>query len=262
MPIRSDDLVFVIEILNFMTNYCLMLGPFFLVVFQIILLKSEKVITNKKQLFLIGLYAVILLSMIGFLFGTETGVDINSGTNWIPIYNAPIYLFLVLVHSFGSTIPTIYLSTKIYRKLEDQILKRKWEFFMIGIHSLNFFMYGTFTSYILRSSIFRFIWSIIGLIIVLAGAYMVFYGVGRQLEKEEIKFKPVDIDDIERIMRTSTRVNLNRMQDALGMDRQDFNKLIFKWAELFTFTIDGDYLIVNKETVPNFISYLKAKFRS
>ena len=39
-PMRSDDLVIVIEILNFITNYCLLLGPIFLVVFQVILLKS------------------------------------------------------------------------------------------------------------------------------------------------------------------------------------------------------------------------------
>jgi len=259
---RSDDLVIVIEILNFITNYCLLLGPIFLVVFQVILLKSESVFTKKKQLIIIVSYSVVLLSMIGFMFGEETGVDIK-GPNWVPIYHLPIYIYLVVVHSIGSTIPTIYLSTKIYRKLEDTTLRNKWKFFIIGIHSLNIFMYGTYTSYILEVVLFgfRFVWSIVGLILVVAGGYMLFYGVGRQLEKEETKFTVENLEEIKRIMQTSTKVNLDRMQDALGIERKNFNKEIFKWAEIFNFSIDGDYLIVNKETVTNFINFLDAKLR-
>ncbi len=261
-PLRSDDLVLVIEILNFITNYCLLLGPIFLVIFQLILLKSEKIITEKKQLIIIFSYSIVLLSMIGFMFGEETGVDI-TGPNWVPIYHLPIYIYLVVVHSIGSTIPTIYLSTMIYRKLEDTEIRNKWRLFMVGIHSLNIFMYGTYSSYILEVILpgFRFGWSIVGLILVITGGYMVFYGVGRQLGNEEIKLTISNLEEIKRIMQTSTKVNLDRMQDVLGMERKKFNKEIFRWAEIFNFNIDGDYLVVNKETVSNFISYLDAKLR-
>ena len=186
-PMRSDNLVLVIEILNFITNFCLLLGPIFLVVFQLILLKSEKIITKKKQLILIVSYSLVLLFMIGFMFGEETGVDITSGNSWIPIYHLPIYIYIVVVHSIGSTIPTIYFSIKVYKKLANPMLKNKWRFFIVGIHSLNFFMYGTYSSYILEVIIhgFRFAWSIVGFILVVAGGYLVFYGVGRQLEKKE-----------------------------------------------------------------------------
>jgi len=261
-PLRSDDLVLVIEILNFITNYCLLLGPIFLVIFQLILLKSEKIITEKKQLIIIFSYSIVLLSMIGFMFGEETGVDI-TGPNWVPIYHLPIYIYLVVVHSIGSTIPTIYLSTMIYRKLEDTEIRNKWRLFMVGIHSLNIFMYGTYSSYILEVILpgFRFGWSIVGLILVITGGYMVFYGVGRQLGKEETILTISNLEEIKRIMQTSTKVNLDRMQDVLGMERKKFNKDIFRWAEIFNFSIDGDYLVVNKETVSNFISYLDAKLR-
>ena len=261
-PMRSDDLVIIIEILNFITNYCLLLGPIFLVIFQLILLKSEKIITGKKQTIIFVSYSIVLLSMIGFMFGEETGVDI-SGPNWVPIYHLPIYIYLMVVHSISSTIPTIFLSTMIYRKLEDTALRNKWRFFMVGIHSLNIFMYGTYSSYILEVVLpgFRFGWSIVGLILVVTGGYMLFYGVGRQLRKEETKFTIGNLEEIKRIMQTSTKVNLNRMQDVLGMERKNFNKEIFKWAEIFNFIIDGDYLIVNKETVSNFINYLDAKLR-
>jgi hypothetical protein len=259
---RSDELIPVIKILNFLTNYCLLLGPIFLVVFQIILLKSQSIINKKKQNIIIISYSVILLSMIVFMFGEETGVDIN-GPNWVPIYHLPIYIYLVVVHSLSSTIPTIYLSTMIYRKLTDITIKNKWRFFMVGIHSLNIFMYGTYTSYIVEVVLpgFRFGWSIVGLILVIMGGYMVYYGVGRQLGKGETKFTIENLEEIKRIMQTSTKVNLDRMQDVLGIERKNFNKEIFKWAEIFNFHIDGDYLIVNKETVSNFISFLDAKIR-
>ena len=261
-PLRSDELVILIEILNFITNYCLLLGPIFLVIFQLILLKSEQIITEKRQTIIFASYSIVLLSMIGFMFGEETGVDI-SGPNWVPIYHLPIYIYLVIVHSITSTIPTIFLSTMIYKKLEDIAIKNKWRFFMIGIHSLNIFMYGTYSSYILEVVLpgFRFGWSIVGLFLVVAGGYMIFYGVGRQLEKEETKFTIGNLEQIKRIMQTSTKVNLDRMQDVLGMKRKNFNKEIFKWAEIFSFIIDGDYLIVNKETLSNFINFLEAKLR-
>jgi len=261
-PMRGDDLVMVIEILNFITNYCLLLGPIFLVVFQLVLLKSESVFTKKKQLIIIVSYSVVLLSIIGFMFGEETGVDI-TGPNWVPIYHLPIYIYLVVVHSIASTIPTIYLSTMIYKKLKDTEIRKKWRFFMVGIHSLNIFMYGTYTSYILEVVLFgfRFVWSIVGLVLVVTGGYMVFYGVGRQLRKEETKFSFENLEEIKRIMQTSTKVNLDRMQDVLGMERKNFNKEIFRWAEIFNFSIDGDYLVVNEETVSNFISFLDAKLR-
>ncbi|MHA1915141.1 MAG: hypothetical protein ACW986_11670 [Promethearchaeota archaeon] len=187
-PMRSDNLVGIIEVFNFLTNFCLLLGPIFLVVFQLILLKSEKIITKKKQFLLIISYSVVLLFMIAFMFGVETGVDINSGTFWIPIYHLPIYIYIVVVHSIGSTIPTIYLSLKVHKKLTNPMLKSKWKYFMIGFNGLNFYMYGTYSSYILEVIIhgFRFAWSIAGFFIVIACGYLVFYGVGRQLEKKEL----------------------------------------------------------------------------
>jgi len=37
--------------------------------------------------------------------------------------------------------------------------------------------------------------------------------------------------------------------------------MIFKWAEEFSFTIDGDYLVINKETVSDFIDALDDEYK-
>ena len=46
------------------------------------------------------------------------------------------------------------------------------------------------------------------------------------------------------------------------MQEEAFSEKIFEWAEEFNFTIDGDYLVVNKETIDDFMSALDAQFES
>ena len=64
------------------------------------------------------------------------------------------------------------------------------------------------------------------------------------------------------MMEVSTRINLDRMQNVLNMDKKTFDNKIFEWARDFNFTIDGDNLIINKETVSDFIDALDKQFAS
>ena len=50
------------------------------------------------------------------------------------------------------------------------------------------------------------------------------------------------------------------MQDALDMDQKQFDFVIFDWAAEFGFTIDGEYLNINKESVSDFIDALDKQF--
>lgn len=77
----------------------------------------------------------------------------------------------------------------------------------------------------------------------------------KQLEKET-----KTIEKIKTMLEVSTRISLNRMQIALKMDDLSFNNKIFDWAKKFGFTIDGDYLIINKDTVSEFIEMLDKQF--
>ena len=60
-------------------------------------------------------------------------------------------------------------------------------------------------------------------------------------------------------MKVSTRVKLDRLQEVLNIERTQFNNKIFEWAEEFDFKIDGDYLVVNQDTLSRFISSLTDK---
>lgn len=170
----------VVLMLNFLTNFFIFYSIIFIVVFNLILLKSEKAITAKKQLTILILYGIAMFSMIGFLFYPNFGVTFND--NWSPIWSVPFFLYLVAIETIG-ILPALYLSFQIYKKFEDEILKKKWKFFIFGLCFIFIFMYGIFISNTLNIDIFRTVIGLVGLILALVGAYMMYYGVGRQIEK-------------------------------------------------------------------------------
>ncbi|MFX1356406.1 MAG: hypothetical protein ACFFA8_03900 [Promethearchaeota archaeon] len=172
----------VIIALNFITNFGIFYAPIFLVVFELILLKSEKVITSPKQLIILIVYGIAMFSMIFFLLIPEWGVEINVVTGWSPKWSFPFFIYLVIIESFA-VLPALFLSFRILGKFEDEILKKKWKYFIYGFCALAIFMYGIFVSNFLGITIFRTIMGLIGLILAICGGYLMYYGVGRQIEK-------------------------------------------------------------------------------
>jgi len=170
----------VVLMLNFLTNFFIFYSAIFIVVFNLILLKSEKAITTRKQLIILIAYGIAMFSMIVFLLIPGYGVYFNE--NWSPIWSVPFFLYVVAIETIG-IVSGLYLSFQIYKKFEDETLKKKWKFFIFGFCSIIIFMYGIFISNVLNIDIFRTIIGVVGLILALVGAYMMFYGVGRQIEK-------------------------------------------------------------------------------
>lgn len=171
--------VSVVLMLNFLTNFFIFYSSIFIVVFNLILLKSEKAITAGKQLIIFIVYGIAMFSMIGFLFFPGFGVTFNE--NWSPIWSFPFFIYVVVIETIG-ILPALYLSFQIYKKFEDEILKKKWKFFIFGLCLIFIFMYGIFISNTLNIDIFRTIIGVVGLILALLGAYMMYYGVGRQIQ--------------------------------------------------------------------------------
>ncbi len=64
------------------------------------------------------------------------------------------------------------------------------------------------------------------------------------------------IQKIKKMLKVSTRIRLDMMKETLRMDVDTFNDNIFDWAEKFGFTIDGDYVVINKDSVSDFIDSL------
>jgi hypothetical protein len=174
---------FLVPILNFFTNFGFFYAPIFIVVFDLILLKSEKVISTSKQLMILIIYGIAMFGMIFFLFIPGSGVTINQGTGWSPVWSLPFFLYVVLVETIGALIPSLYFSFQIYKKFEDEQLKRKWRFFIFGFIALMTFMYAIFISNYIGDPTVRLLIGVVGLMLAILGGFLMYFGVGKQIEK-------------------------------------------------------------------------------
>jgi hypothetical protein len=167
----------VVHILHFLTYYLICLSLIFLLIFVLIVEKSDKVITPKIQLVLIITFGVLLLG----LWFIPNGMIINASTDWKPEWSWPFLTYSFIICSSIAIVPTTYYSIKIYLKFEYKELKKKWKYFLVGIFAYFFLYYGTSISNTLADPTFRLIWSLASLP-ALISLYFVYYGVAKQLK--------------------------------------------------------------------------------
>jgi len=181
-PIANEEIVLV---LNYLTNFGLFYAPIFLVVFELILLRSEQVINTTKQLAILIGFGILMFCMIFFVLTPGWGVSLNDSTNWAPVWELPFFLYVICIESIFAVGPIFYLSFRVYKKFEDEQLKTKWKKFILGFCALMVFVYGIFLSNFLASLgiNIRTVMGIVGIIAGIAGGYLMYTGVGRQLEK-------------------------------------------------------------------------------
>ena len=77
-------------------------------------------------------------------------------------------------------------------------------------------------------------------------------------KKEEERREGKEIlKKVRQAMMVSERVRLGMLESILNLDKDKFYATILEWADKFKFTIDGDYLIINKETLEPFLNHLE-----
>ncbi len=179
-PIDDPNLQWLATILNIFTIYFVVLSMAFLLIFIMIVNKSEKIINTRKQILIILIYAV-LLSVLFFIpepFGAKVEIQ-PDGTQLAPVWGIVFVIYTLTI--IGITIGISYrLCIVVYFKFEDKSLQKKWRFFTLGLCIFWYIGIGTCINNLLDNETFRLIFGLSGIIIVL-GAYLVYYGVGRQL---------------------------------------------------------------------------------
>jgi len=166
----------VVLILHFLTYFLLCTSLIFLLLFILILYKSENVINIKIQLLLITIFSILVL-ILWFIPG---GITINETTNWKPDWSISFLVYSYIVCTIVVISPSIFYALKMYQRIEDNELKKKWKYFIFGISAYFFLYYGTTLSNTLADPNFRFIWSILSLPTLVA-LYFIYYGVAKQL---------------------------------------------------------------------------------
>jgi hypothetical protein len=164
-----------ILVLNYITNFFTCFGAIFVLVVNMILLKTPTKLSLKKQNGYIILYALlVLIGMIPFyLLGEGWGV-------WIDEYKprfSPIFLFYILAIQAGFVVaPIISTSLKIYKSFETKELKRKWRIYFlatIGAFSIPYSIW--ISNYVFRPD-FRLFVGVYDISILLWG-YLMYYGL-------------------------------------------------------------------------------------
>ncbi|MFX1569286.1 MAG: hypothetical protein ACFFCV_13060 [Promethearchaeota archaeon] len=166
------------RILNTLTNFFVFFGLIFLPLFDLLLLKEEKLKT--KYIILIIIIYALLLSTI--MFTNPLSVRIGPSTNWRPVWSMTYFMHLIILKSLMIVIPTFTLQILLYRKFQIKELKKRWLYFNIGIAGIFSFSYGIMIANFLNDPLFRIIISIYSLSI-LAWGYLTYYGVGKQIGK-------------------------------------------------------------------------------
>ncbi len=165
----------IVYFLHFLTYYLYCTGLIFLLSFILILIKSERIISLKVE---IGLIIIFLLFLLGMWF-IPGGIEFNV-YDGKPHWSWTFGIYAMIVCSIVIA-PTLVYSFQLYFKFDNDELKKKWRYFIIGVCAFFFLYYGTTLSNVLNDPVFRAIWSILGLFSLILLSF-IYLGVGKQLK--------------------------------------------------------------------------------
>ncbi len=171
--------------LNFITNFFYFTSLGFLLVFILIVLKSEKIYNTTKQV----IYLVIYLGSLGGFMLLLIHIPVvgvyfdppSSSPHWTLVF----FLIVIIMMSVVSIFPSIYYLIQTSKQFTDQDLKQKFRYFTIGYIEIVIFAYLIAISNFVKKTITTFptIALLIGTILVITGAYLMYIGVGKQISK-------------------------------------------------------------------------------
>ena len=173
--LSTEPFAEVVEILYHFTLFFLLLGTFILTVFTFLLLKTEALFSRTSQIISIILYGTLL----SVLFFIPNGVTIHSSTNWNPVYNLPYFLYTMFLFSVFSVFPQLYGFIKIYARLTQEQLKKRWTSFGLGLIIVYIFAYGTLIYNFLDVDMIRLIFGYISLICAVSSAILIYFGIAK-----------------------------------------------------------------------------------
>jgi hypothetical protein len=179
-PLENEGLV---KFLNFLTNFFTFYAPIFLLLFLIILYKTEKAFDTKKQLILLLSTGIIYFCMLFIALIPELGVEMTEANQFTPYWGWLFFTYVASITTVFSTIPTLYYIWKIYNSFENENLRNRWMYFLGGDICLYILLYIIFIrNTFFPGTIFSTILSLFGLILSVSASILIYYGVGRQLD--------------------------------------------------------------------------------
>jgi len=85
--------------------------------------------------------------------------------------------------------------------------------------------------------------------------------INQMIERKSIVLEPepeknIDLDQLKALLKISKRLRIQMIQDLLNVDDKKLLEILIEWGEKYQFEIDGDFVNINKETLPNLLNAL------
>ena len=164
-------------LLYYISAFLISFGPIFMLATNRILIHSESVYRLKSELKLILIYALALGFMLVFYF--FDGIEFNESTNWRPIWSLPYLIYVIIIVSAFTTIPTIVSSFKILNVMKDKMMKRRWIWLLIGLLGLYVYEYLVYLMNYLNSDFLRTIGTLYAITVIL-WVWLIYKGVKKE----------------------------------------------------------------------------------
>ncbi len=171
--VTVTKLEIILYLLYFSSSFSITYSLIFILVFLNIILKED--FSNKKYFIIIFSYAIGCILIHLFPEG------ITFSENWTPIYS---WTFLIVVYIFFTcviTVPIIIYSIQLYRRFLAQNLKEKLRMLLLGITGVILSLYGAILFNTWQEPIFKFIYSIFAIFLLISSGLLIYYGIGRTL---------------------------------------------------------------------------------
>ncbi len=164
-------------VLYFIAAYLILFGFIFLIVFIKNLVYLESSVSNRKDVLIIVVYAIIIL----IIFSYPGGIIISEKTNWAPLFSWHFFLIIYVFFTVFITFPSIFLSIKLYKTFIDSKLKKKLKYFFCGIFGMLFAFYGLILYNTWHDPLFRAVWALIVFNLVIPSGLLIYYGIGQNI---------------------------------------------------------------------------------
>ena len=169
-----------VKVLHFLTLNFSSCSFIFLLVFNLILYKSEKVFDPKKQAMVTGFYLCINLIP---LFLINNHLELGPSTDWYPDHDV-VYFTVQTILFLAVCIPMLYYGFKVLNKFKSKPVKKKFKFYILGLITHIIAGQGILVSNYLSIPTFRITWAIIGLILIINTSVSIYRGLAKQISKD------------------------------------------------------------------------------
>lgn len=165
-----------IKVFYYTVFYLILFSFIFLVLF-IMSISSVNTLTNSKIiasiLIIYGISSFLIVCQPGGIEFIDENYTIYFNTNLM--ISSYIFIFISII------IPSFYFSLKNKDKITHPSLKKKYKLFTIGLIVKYLDLYGAILYNSWHNPLFRIIWSGITSFLLVVSAFLIYYGVGKNL---------------------------------------------------------------------------------